>query len=229
MAGPVADYIRNPDDASNTGKRVQAQYETVGGNVVYAPYVITRSRRKLTGLYYFTGATVSVVETAHNGTSTAAFWFEVPSGATIRARLRRLQIVFNAGGTEPSTDHVTFPRIVLARFTFTGTASGTAVSPARRHSSDDANVANVRSAATGMTVTLGNGAWATLVPVIQITTSGQIWGGGPVADYNISDDEESYIDLGPLEGLVCYQADAGTASDARRYAVSGLWDEYDAS
>lgn len=227
MAAPVADFIRNPDDASNTGKRVQAQYETIGGSVVYAPYVITRSKRKLTGVYMFSPGTFSVQAVAQDATATGFVWLEVPSGATIRARLRRLQVAFSAGATE--TDHVTVPRVSLARFTFTGTASGSSASVAKRNSGDDANVANARLAVTGMTVTLGSIAWSALTPVIQFTTSGALWGGGPVFDFNAGDDEEEYIDLAATEGLVLYQPDAGTGSDGRRFVVSGRWDEYDNS
>lgn len=227
MAAPLAAYIQNPLDSGNIGKKLHTQSEVVGTDTVHAINVIRRSRRKLLGLYTFASATQTVQVTGHDGVTTAFFWLENPVGATTNARLRRLQLTFNAGATE--ADRLTFPRIGLYRMTFTGTASGATLAVAKRRSDDAAAVAAIRTAVTGMTVTVGNEVWLTMVPVLSLTTAGQMWGGGPVARFNAQDDEEDYIVLAAGEGVILAQVDAGTASESRRFIATGLFDEYDAA
>lgn len=227
MAAPVTDTIRNPDDRGNRGKLLQAQHELSGTTPIYAPHVIVRTRRALLGVYWFVTSTLAVAQTAHDGTSTGFFWLQNPVGSAIRARLRRLQVAYVAGSSK--VDRLTLPRMRPYRFTFTGTASGATLSTAKRRTSDLTSTADVRTAVTGMTVTLGNPAWGTVVPVILFETAGQIWGGGPVVEYIRANDEDAYLDLAAGEGVVFAQANNAVASDNRRLIVSGCWDEYDAA
>lgn len=217
MAGPVAGLVQLPSDSGNTGKKIQTQSEVIGADTVHAHYFVPRSRRKILGLHRFVTALQSVQASAQNGTSTGFWWMQVPSGAAIRARLRRLSVEFSM---VTELDHLTVPRIALAK-----TASGAVLTPMRRHTSDAAPVADIRTAVTGMTVSLGALGWSIIAPSHTLTTSGVTW------NWSFGEmepqDEEAFPDIGPAEGLLLYQPDAGTASDGRRFGCSGLWDEYD--
>lgn len=189
--------------------------------VVSPDRVIPISIRAATGLYWFASATQSVQQTAQDATSTGFLWLENPTASTKKGRLRYLSIEHN---TTSEADHLSVPRIVLARFTFTGTASGAAITPAKRATADAANALNVRTAVTGMTVTLGAAVYATSPPTLGFTTSG-----AGVTSYLSTYQpltEDSFVDLAAGEGLVLYQPENGTSSDGRRFVVTGLWDEY---
>jgi hypothetical protein len=191
-------------------------------STVHRTMVSLKSKRKILGIHPFTMALQSVVAAAHNGTATGFAWLQMPAGLT-RARLRRLEIAFSQVATE--TDHLTAPRIVLARFTFTGVASGTEKLPAQRRTDDAAPVAHLRTAMTDMTVSVGEPAWAAITPSFLLTTSG-IAIPSPAPQVFAPTDEDDFLDIKEGEGLLLYQADAGTASDGRRFKVSGAWDEY---
>lgn len=222
MAAPILTDIRLPDDSGNTGKRVQTQSESIGGNTVHAHYYIQRSRRKLLGLHRFVTALNSVQASATNGTTTGFWWLHVPVGSSINLRLRRLYTEFSM---ITELDHLTVPRIALAKFTFTGTASGATITPMLSKTGMTAPVGSLRTASTGLTVTLGALGWNAIVPSYTLTTSGLAWSWSR-SEFE-PDDEESFMDIAPGEGLVLYQPDAGTATDGRRFTCAGLWDEYD--
>jgi len=229
MAGPIADKVILPLDTGNTGKKVRTQTRVIGADTVHEHFFIQTSRRKIEGIYNFAAtAPASVQATAQNGTATGFFWLELPVGGTRRARLRDFKVTFD-WGVVPSADVTTLPRIAVARFTFTGTASGALITPARSNSSSEmtANVANIRTAVTGMTVTVGAIAWSALAPFIDFATAAGINVQPRFTEYYDPDDEEAYLDFGPGEGLLLYQPDAGTASDIRRFNYWGRWDEYD--
>jgi hypothetical protein len=228
MAAPVPGFIRLPDDSGNTGKKVRTQSRVVGADTVHEHFVIPVSRQLIKGLYHLGGAAVqSVLATAHNGTSTGFFWFENPLASAVNARVRRMEFAFTIA-TE--LDHLTVPRIVVQRFTWSsGIGSGTAVGAAKNKTTDDANVANWRTASTNLTgIALVSGAIAyqIMAPVLGLTTSGMFWAAGPIYDYDPIE-EDGFIDIAPGEGLVVFQLDNGTASDGRRFSFTARWDEYD--
>jgi hypothetical protein len=227
MTAPLADKIILPSDTGNSGKKVRTQTRVVGADTVHEHFVVPISARKVDGIYYFAATAAAAVQaSAQNGTSTGFFWLELPSGGTKRLRLRRFEIVFEQGAA-PTADHLTLPRIALARFTFTGTASGAIVTPAKRRETDGGNTANVRTAVTGMTVTLGAVISSWLPPGIDFATAA---GQNVVSKVNepfAPTNEDDFIDVQPAEGLLLYQPDAGTASDVRRFNYKGAWDEYD--
>ena len=223
MAGPVATFVQLPTDAGNTGKKVRTQSLVVGPDTVHHHFFVPTSVRKVVGMYYFNSGILTGHTTAHNGTGTAYFWLEMPTGQSIRARLRRMRVILN-NGASIGADVTTISRYALARFTFTGAASGATITPAKRHlTSDTANVANIRTASTGMTITLGAIAWSTINPAIEFTTSG-IFG---IATEYVWDPvvEDEYMDIGSGEGLLFYGPDAGVAQ--WRLSFNGVWDEYD--
>jgi hypothetical protein len=227
MAAPVAGYVQLPDDASNTGAKIRTQVRTVGANSVEEHYFIPISKREIKGVYYFAAtAAQSVQASAQNGTSTGFFWWELPSGSNVKARLRKFEVVFEQGAA-PTADHLTLPRIVLARYTFTGTASGASITPAKRASGDSGNVSNVRTAVTGQTVTVGAVVMTYLPPGIDFATA---VGQNVVSKVNepyAPQNEDEFIELAAGEGLLLYQPDAGTTSDVRRFNFKGIFDEYD--
>lgn len=227
MAAPLASFVQLPLDTGNTGKKIRTQTRVVGADTVHEHFFIPISFRKIDGIYSFAATAPAAVQaSADNGTSTGRFWLEMPAGATKRGRLRDFKLTFD-WGVVPAADVPTLPRIALTRFTFTGTASGAAITPAKRHPSDAANVANVRTAVTGMTVTVGAVSWTALAPFIDFATAVGINSQPRFTDYYDPDHEDAYMDFGPGEGLLLYQPDAGTASDLRRFNYWGRWDEYD--
>lgn len=224
MAGPAAGYVRLPDDSGNAGKKIQTQSEVIGADTVYSHFYISRSKRRLLGLYGGVIALQSVLAAAQNGTTTGALWMGIAVGSTVRARIRKLDVAHTCA-VATAIDHPTAPRIILARFTFTGTASGTAVTAAKRHGSDPTNVATLYSTSAGWTPTLGASWWNTVVPGVDLTTSG-IYNAFFLQEFDPKDEEE-FLDFGAGEGVVLYQADAGTTSDQRKFGATIRWDEYD--
>jgi hypothetical protein len=230
MAAPAKTFIQLPADSGNTGKKVQAQQEVVGADTVLAHYFIQRSAKKIVSRWGFVSALNSVQASAHANNTGGFLWIQVPIGSAIRCRLRKLALQITS---VLEVDYLTAPRIALTRFTFTGTASGATVGQSRvavsaptGGAADAAPVAQVRTAITGMTCTYEAGYyWSAMVPVLGLTTSGMFWADSrQVLDPN---DEDEFLDFGPGEGLVIWQPDAGTASDGRRFVVTGRFDEYD--
>jgi len=232
MAAPVAAFIQLPTDSGNTGKKVQTQSEVIGADTVHAHYFIPRSQRKVLGAYYFTSAVIASVATAQTQL-TGHLWLEMPTGAVVRGRLRDAVASMVLGVAVGADVTALYRLLSMARFTFTGAASGAAITPAKRRSDDVANVANVRTAATGMTITAGGLVWTFLtsgfIDSTPITTSGapttftykENAGGNRWAPGG----EDAFLDFDAGEGVCFYQPDAGATT--WRLVVSGHWDEYD--
>lgn len=226
MTVPQASYVQLPSDSGNSGKKIRTQTKVVGSDTVHEHFFVPVSRQSILQLAYFqTGAVKAVTASAENGTSTGTFWFQVPSAASIRARIRYLEVQF-AHTTATAVDHLTAPRIAFQKFTFTGTASGATISHLVQKTGL-AMTCDVRTAVTGMTVSLDNIFWVASPQSFDFTTSGAT--PTPSSYLWRTSFEDEFLDLGPAEGLVCYQADAGTTSDQRSYRVIGCWDEYDNS
>lgn len=228
MTAPVASKIILPDDSSNTGKKVRTQTRVVGSDTVHEHFVIPISAQKINGLYHFCFTLYTVTASAQNGTSAAIGWLQVPSTATVAARLRFVQVA-HTNTTATAIDHTSAPRIAVQRMTHTDGWSGATLNVARRATTDASNQANIRTAATGTTVTLAATqlVWASLVPGADITTSG-------VLNIQFGEEwrpvfEDEYVWIRPGEGVVIYQIDAGTTSDQRKSLVKGCWDEVDIS
>jgi hypothetical protein len=232
MAAPVAAFIQLPTDSGNTGKKVQTQSEVIGADTVHAHYFIPRTSRKVVGGYYFTSGVLVSVTTAHTQL-TGHLWLEMPTGAAVRGRLRDIVASMVLGVTVTADVTTLYRLLSIARFTFTGAASGALLTPAKRRSSDVANVANVRTAATGMTITAGGLFWTLLTSGFldfdAITTSGAdtiftYMENAVGARFN-PDNEDAFLDFDAGEGIVVYQPDGGATT--WRMVVSGHWDEYD--
>lgn len=224
MTQQYENYITLPSDVSNTGKKIRTVTGTVSGYPVHTHHYASVSIQLITGLYYSSSSLYSVNASAQDGTSTAIWWFQVPSDATVNARIRKIDVsITNAVAT--AVDHATAPRLLFTRGTFTGTFAGATQNVVKRKTSDSNNQADLRTAVTGATVSLGSDMWTALIPGVDITTA-SLWNLYRFLSLDFLNEDE-FIDLAPGECLVCYQADNGTTSDQRRLMVNFGWDEYD--
>jgi len=214
MAAPIPSNVRLADDAANTGKRVRTDTRDVGGTVVHHHWFVPISSRSKKVFHYSGLPVQSVLASAQDAVATGFFWLQVPSGNAWDVAIRKCVLRFATGNVVT----LTFPRIVLSRFTFTGTPSG-ATSPAAKRRSAEPPTADMRTAVTGMTVTLGATVATYLVP--QMHAVGQVF--APPAQEWPSGGNDPFEDddviLAPTEGVLLYQPDAGTASDPRRFTV----------
>jgi hypothetical protein len=194
----------------------------VGADTVHEHYFIPSSKRNVLGAYQFDGGKFTVQASAQNGTSTGFFWLINPVGATILVGIHKVQIIqnFSTNLTVP-----TQPRLQLSRFTFTGTASGAAETYALRDSTDAAAQSTLRTASTGMSVTLGNAFWSTLVPFAAGTAGWQFV--PPFLAEFVEEGEVGQMIIRPGEGIVLWQPDAGTASDTRQFVTNFCIQEFE--
>jgi hypothetical protein len=229
MAGPVASFVQLPVDTGNAGKMVKTTSEVVGANTVHRHHYVAERSASILGTYAAATALNSVSATATNGTATGLLWFTVPTAVTGKAaRIRRLIARHTVSAVTPVM--VTAPRIALARITFTGTASGASITPAKYASSAPAPVADLRTAVTGLTVTLGATLCHTVPPAFILAgTAATVQQASITIDpmISIGSDEDEWPVLLPGEGLVIYQPDAGTTADTRRFTLDLVWDEID--
>lgn len=219
--GSTETFIQLPTDGS--GKKTRQQSRSIGGNTVYTPFVHTASKVDIAGIYDATMALQSVQASATDCTSTGFAWFQVPVGNSKHARVRKLEIAFTQIATE--SDHATAPRIVPARFTFTGTAGGAVLTSGKKATAHASATADVRTAVTGMTVSLGALMRPFIAPGVLLTTSGLIFPFAVPPPFAPTDEDE-FWDLAAGEGICLYQPDNGTSSDGRRFSVAWTWDEY---
>ena len=141
------------------------------------------------------------------------------SGKKVRIRKIRME---SASGTLLATPSA--PRVAVSRFTFSGTASGAQVSGLKNDSNYPTHVADLRTAVTGLTVSL--------VGVIGVLGIAQaLTAVGAMAPASIefidADNEDEWIVLVPGEGIALWQDVAGTTSDTRKLNINLIWDEID--
>lgn len=224
MTAPAAGYIQLPLDTGNTGKKVQTQVETIGSDVVYAHLYVQRRAAKLTGVYRYCSAQNTVLATAHTPTATAFLYMFNPAANTGKnIRIRRAW-AHSLNSTALATP--TAPRLVMARSTFTGTASGAALTPDKVASAYGASSAYLSAAITGATVA----AMVANVGAAGITQCVTAVGAMEPADSYILDaqgSEDEFEVLAAGECAVFYQDVAGTAADTRKVQINLVWDEID--
>lgn len=223
MAAPIASKVILPDDSGNTGKKVRTQTRVVGSDTVHEHMYIQIRQAQVLGVYRIAMAQVTILASAQNGTSSGFLWFHVPNAVTNKkARLRRVYVC-SQHSTALATP--TAPRLVLARMTFTGTASGASITPVKIDASGTAAVADLRTAVTGLTVSLvGNLGAAAICGAVTAV------GAYAPAEIDIIDpasEEDEWPIFAPGEGCVIYQDTAGTTSDTRMANIVLLWDEID--
>lgn len=225
MAAPVADKVILPLDTGNTGKKVRTQTRTVGADSVHEHFFIPISRRSVLGVYYATSGTIAFPTAAHNVTSTGYAWFYNPVGSAVKIALRRTFTQTQFAVT--SAIDVTVPRQAMSLFTFTGVGSGTLITPAKRDSNDAAAVANLRTAVTGLTVTLGAMVKSDFPGINATASSATIQSGGiPSGTQEWDPPEDEQLILRAGEGLAFWSADASTTAN-RRWSVDICWEEFE--
>jgi hypothetical protein len=214
---PQSEIVLPPD---STGKSIWTQERTVSGpGTVQAQYVIPSSERVNSGVYLaHTGAHV-VQASATNGTSTG-FWWLYNTSSTVKVALRRVEYMTQHGSILVTA---TSPRIVVQRFTFTGTPAGTVIGGLPTDSGMAASTASLRSTQATSVVTLVTPIIFAFMPVVALTAVGAAAPGA--ADW-VPSDESGEVILNQNQGIVCYQADAGTASDTRRFTTNIAWNEF---
>lgn len=225
MAAPIADKIILPLDTGNTGKKNRTQTRVVGADTVHEHFVVTTSKDSKVGFYRAHSGILTIPTSAHNGTTTGHLWFMNPVGSAVKARLRRLRETLQvvAGAID-----LTAPRQLFNLFTFTGTASGTIITPAKRDSTDAAATCTLRTASTGVTPSLGAVIRHTGVPgVVATASSATVQTMLPPCIYIPWDpDEEECSVLRAGEGVVLWSADASTTANRRLFS-DWAWEEFE--
>jgi hypothetical protein len=223
MAAPVADKVQLPDDSGNAGKKIRTQTRVVGANTVHEHFYINQHPHEVTGMYYYHSGALTVPIAAHNGTTTGHFWLINPSGATIRGALRSISAL--AAILAVAAD-LLYTRQVCSLVTFTGTPSGATIAPAKRDSTDAAAQMSLRTASTGLTVTLGN-PFRHFVPPLQAGTTGVGVFPTMVFPERQTDIDECIV-FRTGEGMVFWSADASTTTN-KRISVDLETEERDAT
>lgn len=228
MAAPVDAYIQLADDSAFAGPKLRTQTRVVGSNTVHERMITINRIASVLGLYEAGMAQQTVAAAAQDGITSGFVWIHMPTAITgCSARIRR--IYFNdqhsTALTTPSS-----PRVALAKFTFTGTATGATLSPDPDTSYRRAKL-DLRTASTGLSVTLvGN--------IVAIALSGGLSAAGvytpaPFSTVELYSNtltapvEDEYIVIAPGEGVVVYQDIGGVASDTRKLNITVVWDEID--
>jgi len=226
MAAPIASSLTLPDDSSNVGKKFRTETRVVGGVTVHENFVVPVQAMTITGKYFFSSPQQSVVQSVHNGTSTAFFWFQMPTAATVTAQIRFISVDCNVSSALAAP---TSPLIGFTKFTFTGTASGSTLPALPAQTSMPTNQMICRTAITGMTPSLVTDFASYSIPTL-VTAVGQFFGTEIVYEHSpISYVRGMDVEFGPGEGIAVWQEQAGTASDPRKFAVQMEWIEMDLS
>lgn len=222
MAAPVADKVILPLDTGNTGKKKRTQTRTVGADSVHSDFVIVEDARSVLGVYKASSGVLTVPAAVHNGTTTGFLWVFNPIGSTIKMQISRL--VYDMQFIALAVD-LLGGELRANLFTFTGTASGAQITPAKRDSTDAAPQGNMRTASTGLSCTLGAAIIGVQYPTMDLITGGAGHWNPHRVDLRPANEHEEQV-LRPGEGIVFWHAVAVTAAN-RRLIINTSWDEFE--
>jgi len=223
MAAPVASFVQLPLDTGNTGKKIRTQTRVVGADTVHEHFFISISARSIVGVFWATVPLFTPPTAAQNGTTTGAWWLFNPVGTAIKGAIRRWSSMMNFAVV--SAIDLVPGQFRISLFTFTGTASGAALTPGKRDSTDAAAVLSLRTASTGLTVTLVATVWEEMGQTVpQATAAGS--SALPTVGIERNPDEVAEIILRPGEGIVEWSALALTTANRRRTTNIG-WLEFE--
>jgi hypothetical protein len=224
MAAPLATAITLPSDTGNSGKNVRTQTRVVGAVTVHEHFFIPIMQEEFTGKYFWSSTQQTAVAAAQNATATGFFWLQLPTAATVTAIVRRISADANASSALATP---TAPRLSFSKFTFTGTASGASVAPVPFKSAGAANQMIVRTAPTGMTITVVGDVGQFAIPTAE-TAAGTIWAHKEVLARNPQAFTRGFdLEIAPGEGLAIWQSTAGTVADTRTFGLQIEWQEMD--
>lgn len=213
MAAPVAAKIILPSDTGNTGKNVRTQTRVVGADTVHEHFFVPQNRRSTLGVYFVNSGLLSARTAADNGTSTGNFWLINPAGSAVKVAVREMRATIYS--LTHAIAQTTATRFALALYTATGTPSGATVGYGKRDSTDATPVSTMRTASTGLTVTLGNIVWAEPYHIVISTTAVGIGVINQTPTFDGTNLGDMEIILRAGEGLVCYQPDTSTTTNPR--------------
>ena len=225
MAAPTADKVLLPLDTGNTGKKVRTQTRVVGADTVHEHFFIPISKDSITGFYRAHSGILTIPASAHNGTTTGHLWFQNPVAGTRVARLRKLNETVQC--VSGAID-LTAPRQLFSLFTFTGSASGAVLTPAKRDSNDAAATCDIRTAVTGMTTAIAGTFRHAGIPAVNATLASATIQVSlmPVIGEAWDPDEEECVVIRPGQGVVLWSADASTTANRRLFS-DWAWEEFE--
>lgn len=177
--------------------------------------LVTDSLRNRSGVYVATSGLISALAAAQTTTAALAYFLN-PVASTKVVALRRVETHSMAVAASAAVT-----RLVVNRFSFTGTFAGSEIIPVKADTTMVAHSARFSTVSTGMTMTLVGAAY-TFFLMSVITAAGVAV---PVL-LEWEPDEEGMIVLRPGEGVYFQQPDAGVASDPRRIAINLAWEEF---
>jgi hypothetical protein len=220
-------FIQLPVETGNTGKKLKVQSRTQGADTVHAHYTIPQREGVVVDVFSLASMVLTALSlTAHNGTTTGFLWITNPAASAKNLRIRRASLMYNFIGVTTLT---TIPRMLLQRFTWTGTPSGASLAATAIEDVSNVTVADIRTASTGMTVTLlGSPVAIDLPPMAQVSGTAATFAMNPTIRSEMVDtaSEDEWIVLTPGQGLVLYQGDVGGATaETRRFVANILFDE----
>jgi hypothetical protein len=226
MPAPLTTFIQLPSDSTNSGKMLRAESKVIAAQTVLEQFVVPVHALTVTGNYWSDPGPFAVIAGTQNGTSTGSFWLQNPVASTVTVLLKNVSIDVSANA---ATAAPTAPYISFQKFTFSGTASGASITSLPYATGTTASQAIMRTAVTGMTVTLVQEFASFDIPAI-LTAVG-VYGG---VKHTLIESPQAYVrgqflELAPGEGMLCYQPTAGTASDPRVFGVNVRWMEIDLS
>jgi hypothetical protein len=214
------DFWRYPADG--TGKRQSTRVRVVGANTVHEPYTIALPTDRILTTRYSFWTTSLVVGASADASNVGRVYIENDQSSPVLICLRRASFRSQHASVLATP---TAPRLVLRRFTFTGTAPSGAVVAGAKADSLLANKSadwDVRTATTGMSAIAEVADIASFYPTAALTAVGAA---PPSAEVWYPTADETHV-LRAGEGIMVKQADAGTASDTRVFQFGFLIDEY---
>lgn len=223
MAAPVAGKILLPSDTGNTGKNVRTQTRVVGADTVHEHFFVPASERSKLGRFAGHSGNLTVQAAAQTGAATGFLWLINPVGSSVKLGVRKVNVQANLA-TLLSTP--TVPRLLMSLVTFTGVASGATISPAKYDSTGVAPVGSLRTAATGLTITVGAAIRSALAP-FSGGTAGWTFLQSLDEDWEFMAGDDGSLVLRAGEGIAFWQPDAGTAADTRRWLIDLIWEEFE--
>lgn len=218
MVAPVAAYMQLPADTGNTGKKARTQTRQVGADTVHEHFFVPSSVRDSLGKYIAHSGAL-LVQAAAQTFPAGLLYLINPVGNSAKLAVTSIETLSQMGSALAAP---TSPRLLWSLFTFTGTASGAAVTPGKLDSTMPAATGSVRTANTGLTLTKVADTLCSL-PIASATAVGYA---PPQLDEYAPDSEGDQIILRAGEGLALWQPDAGTTSDTRRIVATIKWEEF---
>lgn len=222
MAAPVAAKIILPLDSGNTGPKVRTQTRVVGADTVHEHYFVPISERNYLGKYSATIPQIAVPIAIHTPATTGFAWLYNPVGSAVKMSIKKIvatcQFAVLAVDLLPG-------ELSYSLFTFTGTGSGALITPAKRRSTDAAAIGNLRTAMTGLSVSVGAKINAGPYQTMDLVTGGAgHW--NPYVDEWLNDNEDDETVLLAGEGIVVWHSVAVTTAN-RRLNLTAYWGEFE--